>query len=186
MNEKNDISENKDLTTLLIIVFAISALANFPAPSLFGQTALQVDKLTMSVLQEVSLSGTLHLYLVTNYGDTMQEVDRYRETGEGAMIAFILKTDKKIDMSQYLDKEDVDALKDYAGTTLQSEFMIVPDWEVFESFSYKDFAAKYAHKRIRVTGTLFFPMGGWQNVTPVRMDFSKVEVVESKMPMSKQ
>ena len=50
----------------------------------------------------------------------------------------------------------------------------------------KDFAAKFAHKRIRVTGTLFYPMGGWQNVTPVRMDFSKVEVVESKMPMSKQ
>ena len=108
----------------------------------------------------------------------MQEVDRYRETGEGSMIAFILKTDKKIDMTQYLDKEGIEALKDYAGTTLQSEFMIVPDWEVFESFSYKDFAAKYAHKRIRVTGTLFFPMGGWQNVTPVRMDFSKVEEAE--------
>ena len=108
----------------------------------------------------------------------MQEVDRYRETGEGSMIAFILKTDKKIDMIQYLDKEGIEALKDYAGTTLQSEFMIVPDWEVFESFSYKDFAAKYANKRIRVTGTLFFPMAGWQNVTPVRMDFSKVEVLE--------
>lgn len=91
----------------------------------------------------------------------MQEVDRYRETGEGSMIAFILKTDKKIDMIQYLDKEGIEALKDYAGTTLQSEFMIVSDWEVFESFSYKDFAAKYAHKRICVSGTLFFPMAGW-------------------------
>lgn len=128
-----------------------------------------------------TLSGTLHLYLVTNYGEKMQEVDRYHETGEGSMIAFILKTDKKIDMTQYLDKEDVEALKDYAVTTLQSEFMIVPDWEVFESFSYKDFAAKYANKRIRVTGTLFFPMGGWQNVTPVRMDFSKVELLDSDL-----
>lgn len=76
---------------------------------------------------ESPLSGTFHLYLVTNYGDKMQEVDRYRETGEGSMIAFILKTDKKIDMTQYLDKEGIEALKDYAGTTLQSEFMIVPD-----------------------------------------------------------
>lgn len=74
-----------------------------------------------------TIEGTLHLYLVTNYGDKMQEVDRYRETGEGSMIAFVLKTDKKIDMTQYLDKEGVEALKDYAGTTLQSEFMIVPD-----------------------------------------------------------
>ena len=74
----------------------------------------------------VTLSGTLHLYLVTNFGDKMQEVDRYRETGEGSMIAFILKTDDKIDMTQYLDQEGVEALKDYAGTTLQSEFMIVP------------------------------------------------------------
>ena len=74
-----------------------------------------------------TLSGTLHLYLVTNYGEKMQEVDRYRETGEGSMIAFILKTDKKIDMTQYLDKEGVEALKDYAGTTLQSEFLVVPD-----------------------------------------------------------
>ncbi len=129
-------------------------------------------------LSQPTIEGTLHLYLVTNYGEKMQEVDRYRETGEGSMIAFILKTDKKIDMTQYLDKEGVEALKEYCGETLQSEFMIVPDWEVFESFSYKDFAAKYAHKRIRGTGTLFFPMAGWQNVTPVRMDFSKVEVTE--------
>ena len=92
------------------------------------------------------------------------------------MIAFVLKTDKKIDMSQYLDKEDAENLVECCGETKQSEFMIVPEWEVFESFSYKDFAAKYANKRIRVTGTLFFPMAGWQNVTPVRMDFSKVEV----------
>ena len=76
---------------------------------------------------EATLSGTLHLYLVTNFGDKMQEVDRYRETGEGSMIAFILKTDKRIDMPHYLDKEDAEALKEYCGETLQSEFMIVPD-----------------------------------------------------------
>lgn len=97
------------------------------------------------------------------------------------MIAFILKTDGKIDIAQYLDKEDVEALKDYAGTTLQSEFMLVPDWEAFESFSWEDFAARYARKRVRVTGTLLFPMGGWQNVTPVGMDFTKGEVVDSDL-----
>ncbi len=139
---------------------------------------LHAQSTTQSPAQ-VTLSGTFHLYLVTNYGEKMQEVDRYRKTGEGSMIAFILKTDKKIDMTQYLDKEDVEALKDYAGTTLQSEFMVVPDWEKFGSFSEKDFAAQYANKRVRVTGSLFCPMAGWQNVTPVRMDFSKVELAET-------
>lgn len=128
--------------------------------------------------EKITLSGTLHMYLVTNYGEKMQEVDRYCKTGEGSMIAFILKTDKKIDMTQYLDKEDLESLSDYAGTTLQSEFMIVPDWETFESFSNEAFAAKFAHKRVRVTGSFFYPDGGWQNLTPVRMDFSKVEVLE--------
>ena len=75
----------------------------------------------------VTIEGKVYLYLVTDYGEKMQEVDRYRKTGEGSMIAFILKTDDKIDMTQCLDKEGVEALKDYAGTTLQSEFLVVPD-----------------------------------------------------------
>ena len=111
----------------------------------------------------------------------MQEVDRYRTTGEDSMIAFILKTDEKIDMTRYLDKEDLESLSDYAGTTLQSEFMVVPDWDAFESFSNEVFATKFVHKRVRVTGTLLFPDGGWRNVTPVRMDFIKVELVESEL-----
>lgn len=140
--------------------------------------AQSTTQITNPSPKQTELSGTLHLYLVTNYGEKMQEVDRYRKTGEGSMIAFILETDQKIDMTQYLDKEDLESLSGYAGSILQSEFMLVPDWEVFASFSYKDFAAKYAHKRVRVTGTFFYPDGGWQNVTPVRMDFHKVEVIE--------
>ncbi len=127
---------------------------------------------------QVTLEGTLSMYMVTRYGDSLQELDRYRRTTkEGEYVAFILKTDEKLDMTQYLKGDELAPLIEY-DETMQSEFMIVPDWEVFESFSYKDFAAKYANKRIRVTGTLFFPMGGWQNVTPVRMDFSKVELTE--------
>ena len=78
-------------------------------------------------MHPVTIEGKMYLYLVTDYGEKMQEVDRYRKTGEGSMIAFILKTDEKIDMTQYLDKEGIKALKDYAGTTLQSEFLVVPD-----------------------------------------------------------
>jgi len=129
---------------------------------------------------ETTIEGTLNMYLVTNYGEKMQEVDRYRKTGEGSMIAFILETDQKIDMSHYLDKEDIQALKNYSGTTLQSQFILSPDYTIYETTLYgKDFADMYANKRVRVTGTLFFPMAGWQNVTPVRMDYTKVELVDS-------
>ena len=115
-------------SVVMRVAFLVGIVATlFSVPSLFGQTVLQSGIHTISSVQEATLSGTLHLYLVTNYGDKMQEVDRYRETGEGSMIAFILKTDKKIDMTQYLDKEGIEALKDYAGPTLQSEFMLVPD-----------------------------------------------------------
>lgn len=46
---------------------------------------------SQSTPQETTLFGTLHLYLVTNYGEKMQEVNHYRKTGEGSMVAFILK-----------------------------------------------------------------------------------------------
>lgn len=49
---------------------------------------------------------------------------------------------------------------------------------MLESFSYKAFAAKFANKRVRVTGTFYFPMGGWHYVTPVAMEYSKVELAE--------
>ena len=104
--------------TAITTLFLMFIMTN--ASSVYAQS-------TMHSSVESPLSGTLHLYLVTNYGEKMQEVDRYRETGEGSMIAFVLKTDKKIDMTHYLDKEGVEALKDYAGTTLQSEFLVVPD-----------------------------------------------------------
>ena len=127
---------------------------------------------------QFTLSGTLSLYLVTDYGDGGQEIDRYRTTGDGECVAFILKTDKKLDMTQYLDKEGLENLVVYAGETKQSEFMLVPTFELAETFSGKDFAARYANRRVRVTGTLFFPMGGWHYVTPVAMEYSRVEVVE--------
>ena len=97
------------ISGLLLLIGHMGALKAQPAP-----------------LQAI-LSGTIHLYLVTDYGENIQEVDRYRKTGEGSMIAFILKTDKKINMTQYLDQEDLKALKDYSGETWQSEFMVVPD-----------------------------------------------------------
>lgn len=128
---------------------------------------------------QLTLEGTLTTFKVTLYGDSLQEIDRYRRTTkEGEYVAFILKTDKKLDMTQYLDKEGLENLVVYAGETKQSEFMLVPTFELAESFSGKDFATRYAHKRICVSGTLFFPMAGWHYITPVAVEFGKVEVLE--------
>lgn len=55
---------------------------------------------------------------------------------------------------------------------------LVPDQDLFETISWKDYAERFAHKRIRVTGTLFFPMAGWHYITPVAVEFSRVEVLE--------
>lgn len=127
---------------------------------------------------QVTLEGTITMYMVTRYGDSLQEINRYRKTTkEGEYVAFILKTDEKLDMSQYLKGDELAPLVEY-DETMQSEFLMVQDFESDEPFSGKKFAAQYANKRVRVTGTLFFPMAGWHYVTPVAMVFSRVKVVE--------
>ena len=163
---------SRSLSTAVAALFLMSVI-------MANSSTLHAQSTTKSPV-EATIEGTLNMYLVTNYGEKMQEVDRYRKTGEGSMIAFILETDQKTDMSQYLDKEEIQALKKYSGTTLQSRFVLSPDYTIYETALYgKDFADMYANKRVRVTGTLFFPMAGWQNVTPVRMDYTKVELVDS-------
>lgn len=127
---------------------------------------------------QVTLEGTLSMYMVTRYGDSLQEIDRYRKTTkEGEYVAFILKTDEKLDMAKYLKGDELAPLQEY-GETMQSEFLMVQDFESDKPFSGKKFAAQYANKRVRVTGTLFFPMAGWHYVTPVAIEYSRVEVVE--------
>ena len=54
----------------------------------------------------------------------------------------------------------------------------MPDQNLFGTISWKDYAERFAHKRIRVTGTLFFPMAGWHCITPVALEFGRVEFVE--------
>jgi len=159
--------KNSNLTPILLTILL--------SLSLFSPTHLSAQAPAPT---QVTIEGTLTLFLVMNYGDGGQEIDQYRKTGDGEYVAFILKTDRPLDMTQYLDKEDVEDLVVYAGETKQSRFMLVPTSELMESFSGKDFAARYAHKRVRVTGTLFFPLAGWHYVTPVAMEYSKVAVVE--------
>lgn len=151
----------------------------FSVPSLFGQTVLQSGIHTISSVQEATLSGTFHLYYVSEYGDKISEVDSYRlAVGDGECLAFVLKTDTPVDVSPFLDRDELQALVDIEGTVMQSEFMLVPDQNLFETISWRDYAEQFAHKRVRVSGTLFFPMAGWHYITPVAVEFGRVEVLE--------
>ena len=110
------------LRSFLTVIFAQLLLALF----LTHLTNLSAQPTTQSPPQ-VTLEGTLTMYMVTLYGDSLQEIDRYRKTTkEGEYVAFILKTDEKLDMTQYLERDELAQLVEY-DETMQSEFMIVPD-----------------------------------------------------------
>lgn len=47
--------------------------------------------------------------------------------GDGECLAFVLKTDTPVDVSPFLDRDELQALVDIEGTVMQSEFMLVPD-----------------------------------------------------------
>ena len=158
------------LSTAISTLFLLSLIMS-------NTSALHAQSNTQSPV-ETTIEGTLHMYHVTLYGDSLQEIDHYRKTHkEGECITFILKTDKPVDMTPYLSQEEIEFLSNN-DTIWQSEFMVVPRWDMPESISEKDFAAQYANKRVRVTGSLLCPMFSWMNVTLVRMDFTKVEMVE--------
>jgi len=142
------------------------------------QAQIMPSQYSNQMASEVTIEGSLTMYMVTRYGDSIQAIDSYRKTtGEGEFVAFVLKTDERMDMARYLDGEELASLKEY-DETKQSEFLIVSNWEVIKPFSEKDFAAQFANKRVRIIGTFFFPWAGWDYVTPVAMEYTKIEVVE--------
>ena len=137
------------------------------------------DKQPAAEATPTTLSGTFHLYYVSEYGDKISEVDSCRlAAGDGEYLAFVLKTDKPVDVSPFLDRDELQALVDIEGSVMQSEFMLVPDQDLFETISWRDYAERFAHKRVCVSGTLFFPMAGWHYITPMALEFSKVEVAD--------
>ena len=104
----------------------ITAFAVLLTLSQLHTTCLSAQPSTQSPPQ-VTLEGTITMYMVTRYGDSLQEIDRYRKTTkEGEYIAFILKTDEKLDMTQYLERDELAQLVEY-DETMQSEFLVVPD-----------------------------------------------------------
>lgn len=105
-------------------------------------------------------------------GSYSQVINRYRNTNENEYIAFVIETDQIIDVRKYLDDNEMELLDE----SYYSAFMVVPN----SYYSGDEFAAKYANKRVRVTGTLYVPGGGWRNATEVVMDLRDIRLFESR------
>ena len=121
----------------------------------------------------VTIEGVLKMYLFHG-ADESSEIFEYQETNYiDDYLAFILEMDKGIDVSPYVDDLGRELLIEWDGT-VQSDFMIVSENQSFD----KDFASKYANKRVRVTGSLYVPMAGWRNVTMVVMGMDEIKLAK--------
>ena len=148
--------------------------------------------------KEVTIEGVLRMYLlnssggsdITYYTDAKgnvinavgeedldnpycQTIYEYRETDfDNTHLAFVVEVDNAINVTPYLEAGDDEFLDD----SFQSAFMLVPQFQ----YNGKDFAKKYANKRIRATGTLYVPGGGWRNATEVVMKLSNLELLDKR------
>ena len=117
------------------------------------------------------IEGTLRMYYLNNEGDC-DVISQYRKAdGENTYLAFVVELDKKRNVSSLLDEREREWLDD----PYHSAIMIVPNFK----YQPKDFAAKYANKRVRAKGSLYVPGGGWRNATEVVMDLKEIKRVDS-------
>lgn len=121
--------------------------------------------------KDIVIEGTLRMYYLNDEGGC-DVIPRYRiADGVNTYLAFVVELDKKINVSSYLDEGE----KEWLDEPYHSTIMIMP------KFNYlpKDFAAKYANKRVRAKGSLYVPGGGWRNATEVVMDLKEIKRVDS-------
>ena len=102
-----------------------------------------------------------------------QTIYEYRETDfDNTYLAFVVEADNAIKVTPYLEAGD----DEFLDNSFQSAFMLVPQFQ----YNGKDFAEKYANKRVRATGTLYVPGGGWRNATEVVMKLSNLELFDKR------
>lgn len=123
-----------------------------------------------SFAKTATFEGVLKMYLVDNEGNT-RVVSSYRQTDcKRICLAFVVELPRRINIVPYLDEGDDDFISD----TYQSAIMVIPQFQ----YVGKDFAAKYANKRVRVSGNLYTPGAGWRNATDVVMNLRKIDLVK--------
>lgn len=124
--------------------------------------------------KEVVIEGVLKMYYLNNEGDC-NVISHYRNAdGMNTYLAFVVVLGKKVNVTPYLDEGDRDLL----DKPHQSAIMIVPSYK----YSARDFAAKYANRRVRVKGTLYVPGAGWRNATSVVMSMKQIKLIDGSKP----
>ena len=172
------------------------ALDHVLTPELL-EKVIEDDKTPMS---EVTIEGVLRMYIVNNTYDGMEgygsygagdakatnnpdlspycyRVNEYCETDDvNNYLAFVVETDKAVDVTPYFDEWDKDNLKKSSYTAFMVGFQN----------SQRDFALKYANKRVRVTGTFHLVIAGWRYATDVVMETEKIALCETEKMTSNQ
>ena len=119
--------------------------------------------------KDVVIEGTLKMYYLNIEGDC-NIVSQFKETdGRNTYLAFVVELGKKVHVIPYLDEGDKEMLEESS----QSSIMILPMYK----YSARNFATKYANKRVRAKGKLYVPGGGWRNATEVVMTLKEIKLV---------
>lgn len=119
----------------------------------------------------ITLEGTVQMWIITAEGEG-GVVDKWRETDfDNEYLNFVLHTDKSVNITPYVNPdemwEDDDDLIRCRNFTLRNGYM---------NFG-KDFASKYANRRVRITGTLSVSQAGWRNSPPVLFDVKEIDLL---------
>lgn len=137
------------------------------------EKAIEADKKNNSketLEGEVTIDGILKMHLLDNdWNDNV--ISQYRETDcVNNSVAFVVNSEKSINVLPYLEEGDADFIDDEH----QSSFMVLPEFK----YNGREFADKYANKRVQATGTLYAPGGGWHNATVVVMRLRSIKLLE--------
>lgn len=120
--------------------------------------------------KEIVIEGVLKMHLLDNQGN-IKTVSQYRKTDYmNNYLAFVIETNRAIDVRPYLDEEE----EEWLNKTRHTKFMIG------QGFQHgAEFAKKYANKRVRVKGKIYVPGGGWRNATEVVMGLKDIQLVDA-------
>lgn len=132
--------------------------------------------------KEITLEGVLRMYLHDNTGES-KRIDEYQKTdGINETISFVLELDKEIDVFPYLDEDTKSFVLEefqydnHTGPIQKKDsfFMLVPDF-VYDG---EAFTKQFVNKKVRVTGSLYIPHGGWRNYTEIVMSLCCIEEIK--------
>ncbi len=123
--------------------------------------------------KQITLEGTLRMLVVSAEGDGGY-VSEWQETNfDDYYLNFVLQTDSPIDIKPYLAPEDLENIdvvgEDNQYFTLRSEKISLG----------KQFASKYANRRVKITGTLYISIAGWRNSPPMMFEVKDIKLVET-------